>query len=50
MLGAFIGAIAALLTVGISWESAAGGALIGLVIGLFFGLRVMMRQSPPHAS
>lgn len=50
LLGAGIGAMAALLTIGISLEEAAGGAMIGLVIGVLFGLRLRMRRSWPQGS
>lgn len=47
LLGAGLGAVAALITAEVSLQSGAGGAIIGLVIGLFFGLRSVMRQSRP---
>ena len=47
LLGTIIGAVASVLTAEVSVQSAGAGAIIGLVIGASFGLRVAMRQPPP---
>ena len=46
LLGALIGAVAAIFTPNLALRDLAAGAIIGLVIGASFGLRIALHRAP----